>query len=258
MKGWKLDRWLTTQRRVAFLSAVGTAVCIAIAFAIDSYSLSERTWTAGNDPWKNVVIPAVIAPPFFYFLLTKVRQLAIARHRLEIVASTDSLTSCLNRAAFSTLVEAYLAKFENTARGLGAMLVVDLDHFKRVNDKFGHAAGDEALKAVTAAIRSALREVDLIGRIGGEEFCVFLPGARPDHCAQIAERIRSSVEQVDFKASEEKWPMSVSIGGATFSGTTTFSELFRSADRRLYEAKRAGRNQVVIDATDACLAPSLQ
>jgi diguanylate cyclase (GGDEF)-like protein len=213
---------------------------------MDSYSITEGRWALGTDPWKNVLIPAVIAPPAFFFLLTMVRQLTQARQQLEVVASTDSLTSCLNRAAFATLVEAYLEKFSHTPTSHGAMLVIDVDYFKRVNDALGHDVGDEALKAIASAIRGTLRNVDLVGRLGGEEFSVFLPGAPPEQCAEIAERIRLAVDRIEFAPDNERWPLSVSIGGIIFGSTATFSDLYRSADRQLYEAKRRGRNRVMI------------
>ncbi len=109
------------------------------------------------------------------------RQLANAHKQLTVIASTDGLTSCFNRAAFTTLVDAYLERVNQQERRCdGALLVMDVDHFKNVNDNFGHDAGDEALKLTAQSIRSTLREVDLVGRMGGEEFSVFLPGIASD------------------------------------------------------------------------------
>lgn len=254
----RLGRWLTSQKRVAVLTAAGTALCIVIALAFDSFSLASFTWEWGERPWNNVVIPLLLAPPLFYFLLTKLRALSIAHHRLEVVASTDSLTSCLNRAAFSTLVEAYLEKFgTDRTHGQGALLVIDVDHFKRINDSYGHDVGDEALCLIAAAIRQNLRERDLLGRLGGEEFSVFLPGATEPQSRKIAERIRETVEAVLFAPVADPHPLSVSIGGAPFAGGTTFSSLYRTADQRLYVAKRAGRNKVIM-ASGVDLPGSIQ
>ncbi|MCV0396178.1 MAG: GGDEF domain-containing protein [Rhizobiaceae bacterium] len=247
MRPNKFNLWLTSQYRVALLTALGTLFCIAVALVVDGYSIEEGRWRWGANPWNNVIIPLLVAPPLLYFLLTQMRRLSIAHRRLEIVASTDSLTSCLNRAAFATLVEAYLEKFADPPRhNQGAMLVIDVDHFKRINDTFGHDVGDDALKLIADSIREALRDVDLIGRLGGEEFCVFLPGATSEQCEGVAGRICRAVEDASFCPSGQRWPISVSIGAVPFAKTTTFSELYRVADQHLYEAKRSGRNKVVV------------
>jgi diguanylate cyclase len=173
------------------------------------------------------------------------RQLAIAHDQLLVVASTDGLTSCLNRVAFTTLVDAYLERVDRQERrGEGALLVMDVDHFKNVNDIYGHDAGDEALKLIVQSIRSTLREVDLVGRIGGEEFSVFLPGIPPERAFVVAERIRETVKAANFCPAGAPYNLSISIGGVTYLRSTSFSELFKLADRRLYDAKRNGRNRV--------------
>jgi GGDEF domain-containing protein len=163
--------------RVLLLTICGSLFCIGISFFVDGYSFRYHKWQLGSDPLNDLVIPLLLAPPFFFYLLCKQRELAIAHHELLKVASTDGLTSCLNRQAFTILVEAYL---ERTARlgtrSEGALMVIDVDHFKAVNDRFGHMSGDEALRMISGEIKECLREHDLVGRIGGEEFGVFLPG----------------------------------------------------------------------------------
>jgi diguanylate cyclase (GGDEF)-like protein len=126
----------------------------------------------------------------------------------------------------------------------GALLVMDVDHFKNVNDNFGHDAGDEALKLIAQSIRSTLREVDLVGRMGGEEFSVFLPGIASDRAVVVAERIREAVKAAEFCFEGVSCDLSISIGGATFVQRTSFSELYKLADKQLYDAKRKGRNRV--------------
>lgn len=162
-----------------------------------------------------------------------------------VVASTDGLTSCFNRVAFTTLVDAYLERVDQQERCRdGALLVMDVDHFKNVNDNFGHDAGDEALKLIAQSIKSTLREVDLVGRMGGEEFSVFLPGIAPDRVFLVAERIRETVKAANFCPEGTPCDLSISIGGATYVHTASFSELYKLADKKLYDAKRNGRNRV--------------
>ncbi len=238
--------------RVYALTALGTLVCIVVAFAFDGYSFATGEWRWGTDPLNNLLIPLLLAPPFFFYTLNKVRQLAIAHHELMTVASTDGLTNLFNRRAFTEMVDGYLMRVER-ARPKGGMLVVDVDHFKTVNDRFGHETGDEALKLVAELIRTSVRDTDLVGRLGGEEFGVFIPGQPPESVHGIAERIRAAVNQTDFNARGERHNLSVSVGGVTFDNCRSFSDLFRGADALLYDAKHNGRNRVEM----AALAPGV-
>jgi diguanylate cyclase (GGDEF)-like protein len=233
--------------RVYLLSVLGTLGCIAAAFAIDGYSFETGAWRWGSDPWNNLFIPLVLAFPLFVLLLSRQRALAIAHHQLMIVASTDGLTSCLTRSAFTTLVDAYLEKVAaEESRREGALLVIDVDNFKSINDSFGHDRGDEALKVIASTIKGAVREIDLVGRLGGEEFSVFLPGLDPDRTAAVAERIRAAISAAEFAPDGQRCALSVSVGGATFDRDASFAQLYKHADLRLYAAKRNGRNRVEI------------
>jgi diguanylate cyclase len=195
------------------------------------------------------VLPMVLSVPIMYFFASKLRELAIAQHELTIIASHDSLTTCLNRGAFITLVDAYLRQV-NEPDGLGGgLLVVDADNFKSINDRFGHAAGDVALRLIALGAASVLRAADLIGRVGGEEFAIFLPRAGMVEAQSIGELIRSAVGDLEFRPSGKPETLTVSVGGAVFQGPVSFGELFGSADACLYAAKRGGRNRVVFSTT---------
>jgi len=245
----KLDWSARGRARVWAYTTIGTAICIAFAFAFDSYDFATGTWKWGKDPFNNLVIPLLLAPPFFYLLLSKMQQLAVAHTELMTVASTDSLTSLLNRRAFTEMVDGYMKrveeaeKFESRHAG-GALLVIDVDHFKHVNDRFGHDTGDEALKLIAGTIRSAVRESDLVGRLGGEEFCVFIPGQSPEIASATAERIRRAVATTEFRPGGARHDLSVSVGGVAYDNHVPFSDLYRKADERLYAAKHNGRNRV--------------
>lgn len=239
-----LDFSTLGKARVVAGTVLGTLLCIAVAFAVDSYSFDEG-WRWGDAPINNLVIPLILAPPAFYILLGKLRELAIAHHELSVVSATDPLTSLLNRRAFTAIVDAYLDRMTGPSLPReGALLVIDVDHFKAVNDSFGHGSGDEALKLIAETIRSSVRENDVVGRLGGEEFCVFMPGTGQALTQQLAERIRASVSAVEFSPEGHPYPLSVSVGGASFSGSASFGDLYRQADFGLYEAKRNGRNRV--------------
>lgn len=243
----RLDLSSRGKPRVYLLTAVGTCFCSLAAFVLDSYSFETGVWRWGEQPINNLLIPFLLAPPFFWFLLSKLRELSIAHHELMNVAATDPLTSCLNRRAFTALVDGYLERVEQQKEHHGgALLVLDVDHFKAVNDSFGHEHGDVALKLIADTIKSSVREIDLVGRLGGEEFSVFLPNLDPSRTAMVADRIRAAISAASFAPEGQPHRLSISVGGATFDRRATFADLYRHADQRLYAAKNAGRNRVDI------------
>ena len=248
----RLDLSSQGRARVVLWTVLGTIGCIAVTLLFDSLSFGSldqaqrlRSITA------DIVIPLILAGPLLFFFSSKLRELAIAHHKLAIYASTDSLTTVLNRGAFTTLVDAYLSQVRQNERGVGgALLVIDVDHFKAINDSFGHDYGDEALRLIARTIKGALRGVDLVGRIGGEEFGVFMPGTPPSNAEAAAERIRKAIAEAEFLPDGVESKLSVSVGGATFDHRVAFLALYRAADRQLYEAKEAGRNRVAFSSVD--------
>lgn len=249
----QIDLSPTSWGRVVAVTVAGTAVCIAAAFLVDSFNFPylspEALWRA---QLTDLLLPLILASSFFFFLMWKMRQLAIAQKALAVVAATDSLTAVFNRGAFSMLVEAYLEQARShSVVNAGALLIVDADHFKSVNDRLGHDCGDQALKLIAKTIQGQLRGADIVGRIGGEEFAVFLPGADPSQSWLVAETIRRRVREAEFSPGGRPCPLSVSIGGVAFSGPTTYAEMFVVADKHLYEAKSNGRDQVSFEPAAA-------
>ncbi|MBZ9741296.1 MULTISPECIES: GGDEF domain-containing protein [unclassified Mesorhizobium] len=251
----KLDLSPTSWGRVIAVTAAGTAFFIAVAFFVDSFNFPYLSPEAvRRAQLTDLLLPLVLGGSFLFFLMWKIRQLAIAQRDLSVIAATDSLTAVLNRGAFSMLVEAYLEqtrKPEETRSG--ALLIIDADHFKAINDRLGHDCGDQALRLIAQAIKGQLRGSDIVGRIGGEEFGVFLPGVDPSQSWLIAESIRRRIREMDFSPGGLSCPLSVSIGGTSFSGPTTYEAIFSAADRRLYAAKSNGRDQVSFDPAEASL-----
>jgi diguanylate cyclase (GGDEF)-like protein len=173
-------------------------------------------------------------------------ELAEAYSRLSEKARHDDMTGLLNR-------ETFFGTLKNTRRrtDTGTLLIIDADNFKYINDTHGHQQGDEALLLISNAIQNAVRDDDLVGRIGGEEFAAFLNGATAEEALVAAERIRLAVDALRFSPGEGKYlPLSVSIGAARLRPHASWSEMMREADRRLYEAKRRGRNRVVFEDGD--------
>ncbi|MGC4249930.1 MAG: GGDEF domain-containing protein [Sphingobium sp.] len=171
-------------------------------------------------------------------------ELTQAHEMLKRAAESDSLTGVLNRGGFFRRLEK-----RHGADGTGWLLMLDMDHFKSINDRYGHEVGDRALQAVAAILRRALRGEDIIGRLGGEEFGIYLPEATGDMAANIAERLRRRVEETPV-ADLEGHPvsMTVSIGMVGIGEQAALRDCLRMADIALYEAKRKGRNQVILAA----------
>jgi diguanylate cyclase (GGDEF)-like protein len=179
----------------------------------------------------------------------RARELRAVMEKLEEVSITDGLTQIYNHRY---LISRLHYEFERAKRyGLAiSLIMLDIDHFKVYNDNNGHLAGDDALRKVAKLIHGAIRETDIVGRYGGEEFAVILLHADMIQMAEVAERIRRTIEQVPFP-NEELQPMgkiTVSIGGSCLSdGMMTMEDLIKSADEALYRAKRNGRNQVTLE-----------
>jgi len=167
------------------------------------------------------------------------------KERYEFLARTDPLTGCANRR---TLLEKLHSEIERARRyGLAlSVLMIDLDHFKRVNDTRGHLTGDDALRQVAQLLRSVMRSVDVVARYGGEEFLVVLPETAAAGAMSFAERVRERVADHDFAAGGDPLSVTVSVGVATVDpGTETDADdLLARADAALYRAKRDGRNLV--------------
>jgi diguanylate cyclase (GGDEF)-like protein len=164
--------------------------------------------------------------------------------KLKERARTDDLTALPNFRAFRERIDTEIERASRYQSQFG-ILVLDLDRFKNYNDTYGHLAGNDALQRVAAVIREAVRAVDFPARYGGEEFAVVLPQTDMSSIKYVAERIRASVE--GLPAPRDGAVVTISVGGALFPvDGVTVAELFQVADERLYEAKRLGRNRVVV------------
>lgn len=196
----------------------------------------------------NSILPILTAFPaaFIIFLQNAklkraLAELSQAHAQLHEKYRRDGLTGFLSREAFFDQM-----RQSRRQSDAGVLLLIDADHFKRINDTFGHLTGDEALVMISRTIQGSIRELDFVGRVGGEEFCVFLPSTSREEAATIAERIRTSIEQIDFRPdASRKHRLTVSIGVAMAQAGQSRTQLMQQVDRCLYEAKEQGRNRVV-------------
>ena len=172
---------------------------------------------------------------------------ALAHDRLERLAAVDPLTDAYNRRfGLARLREEY-SRAVRAESPLG-VLMLDLDHFKAVNDTYGHLVGDRVLKAVAGACHRVVREGDVLIRFGGEEFLVLLPGAGPSDVREVGERIRRAVAETSVVEGDQRIVVTVSLGGTTYTDATTESPdaLVAQADAALYDAKEGGRDRLVL------------
>lgn len=167
--------------------------------------------------------------------------------KIKVLSQEDPLTKTFNRRHINTVAEEEISKLHKNSSSL-ALIVLDIDHFKKVNDKYGHAAGDAALLACVDVIKKNIRATDYVGRIGGEEFCIILPNTNESEAKVLAERIRVNLSSHPVMWENEQISITGSFGvtSLTSNGKSEWSKLLNKADLAMYEAKNNGRNQVVM------------
>lgn len=249
MSAWRLWRvrgkpWLDSDRLCFAVFAIGSAILVArcIMLLLGGVNAIDRGQGDFN-----------LSMSVFFQSLPMIATLGIAlmakdrlQTELERIAAVDPLTGVANRRSFEAEAERTLLAAARRKTPV-SMLLIDADHFKRINDRFGHETGDLALLEIVAALRDSLRASDLLGRYGGEEFAALLPDADQANALVVAERLRAAVEIREFQVGDQAIPLRVSIGVATVipeQGQSKLSLLLRAADLALYAAKAAGRNRV--------------
>ncbi len=201
---------------------------------------------ASTIAWTNYIAFIGLAVTTGAYLFHILRSSDLDNYQLRVMlenrSQSDFLTGVLNRAGWNNRAM-LLVKDSNQRNRPVSMLFIDIDHFKRINDERGHVAGDEVLEAIARLLPTCLRGVDMIARLGGEEFVVLMPGATQDVANRVAERVRIQVEE-HFK----KFTVTVSIGVAQLASGETLEQLQVRADAAMYQAKRNGRNRTELAA----------
>lgn len=176
-------------------------------------------------------------------LAQQARQHRVACTQAEYLACRDSLTALYNRRAFLQMAQPIWSNAQRNARPL-SMIMIDLDHFKRINDQHGHAAGDRALEVSATLFEQACRGGDLLCRWGGEEFLMLLPETDMEQACAFAERVRAALEHLGLPVESQSIFLTASFGIAEATGKSTLEDLIKAADLRLYDAKTHGRNRI--------------
>lgn len=231
--------WLWIYRKTLLLMGLSVAVSVVATVVF------MGIFSAGvNMPGLliAIILPICIGGPMTLIFSIGTERLRHANNQLMRLATIDGLTGLLNRRAFAAAVEKYCT----APHRRGVLLVIDADHFKLVNDRFGHDQGDEALRDIANAIQRAIGGIGMTGRLGGEEFGVYLPGMGLGQAEHAADDLRRAVGDIPFMPEGVPCPLSISIGGAAHDRPTLFRTIYREADERLYSAKQRGRDCVAL------------
>ena len=221
----------------------GLCLTIAIILAIES-SLVDASDVSIVTYWQRNYIPLTAILLFIagyaVWEYRAHRQSDIERQRLEKITITDLLTGAFNRRYLTEETQGEIAKARRYGQKIG-LLMLDIDHFKHINDQFGHGAGDQVLKELVMRVKGQLREADTLARWGGEEFLILLPHCTLDDTLGLAEKLRKSIADNAFP---EVGSVQISIGVSEYRPRETFIEWLDRTDRAMYRAKSKGRNTV--------------
>ena len=244
---WKFGQFVAvnSRRRVAELSLLSTVICVLISIAILFFvTLVSKSVTFGEEIIPAVAIPLILAPIMSYIIFTQSYQLTQAMVILEDLSRIDSLTGLFNARFFTELVEMELAvasRYDFSS----SLLVIDLDHFKKINESYGHLAGDEVIRIISNVIRGNVRRTDLVGRLGGEEFIVFLPHTNLEGAMIAADRVRGIISESEITFKDDRIDVTASVGVAsTDIEVKNIEHLLQNAESALAIAKDKGRNLI--------------
>lgn len=246
---WLTDLLRVRSQKVVFLwTGLVVVLCVAAPVLSVAALLSNFPWLPPRFYWGVLavagVIPLIIVPPIAFVALNILRLMTLTIEKVDEFVRYDTLTGVLSRAYL-------LGKTRDALPGGGSFLMVDADHFKSINDTHGHDIGDAALKCIAVSLRKALSSEALIGRLGGEEFGVFLPGADETTAAAIADSLCVAMRREGAVVEGINLAMTVSVGGAVHVRTDNLEKTMKRADEALYQAKRSGRDRFfIIDASN--------
>ena len=283
----RIDSWSVSARRQTGFSETEAAECTMHRFyhpeenrqgrAAEQVDCARREgwhldegWCVRKDGsrfWCQILVAAIEGAvgvvSGFTVVLRDTTERRLSSEELRRLLTTDYLTGAINRSHFNEMAEREMQRYQRYGGAL-SVIMLDIDHFKRINDNFGHAAGDHLLRSLVESCRAELRANDVLARLGGEEFVVLLPGIGLDGAAETAERLRARVARDLAFLDGAPVGVTVSLGCATMTGDgCALDSTLEVADQALYRAKQFGRNRVEVGGpgsaiVDAAVAPSRQ
>lgn len=258
--GFAVCRWLKMNAETREIPVIMLTVRTALADKVEGLNIGADDYLAKpfqDEELEARIFAALRVKATHAELKERNQQLESMLHHVEALAITDPLTGLFNRRRFADVLKREFAvtkRYKNTL----SCLMIDLDHFKHINDRYGHDAGDLVLKEVARKIQETLREVDVPARYGGEEFAVLLPHTSKRDAMIVAERVCAIVRKVEMKLGNDVLKLSASVGVSgnidVLSGQA--EDLVKAADFALYEAKRRGRDRAVLFDEKTSLPPT--
>lgn len=229
---------------ITVMSVVGSWLIMLISHLAANlalgHGLSSTSFIIGT------ITPALVAPGVSVYFVHILHELEKARHQAYTLAVTDALTGVYNRRYFMGQAEAEFAKSLRYKTPV-SIIMMDVDHFKSVNDTYGHDGGDNVLKAISHAASESVRGQDILARFGGEEFIVLLPQTGGDEALLVAERIRHEIGVQQVQHGDQTIQVTASLGVATLTkNVSSLSALLKRADEALYRCKAEGRNRCIL------------
>ena len=241
-------------RHLANIGRFNSVVILTLAAALASLAITLVTVILLNRQgyglqtdiaaYLAIGVALAVTLPFAWYLIDLLLRVHRDEQEMRSLASYDSLTGLLSRHAFFDNSNNYVSLAQREHRPF-SVLIIDLDHFKLINDRYGHPAGDAVLKLFADVVNSVARRSDIIGRLGGEEFAVVLPSTTADEAQEFAERLHHAINQAVLKFNGNAIRYTASIGLTEFDTESedSIDDLLARADLALYQAKQAGRNQ---------------
>ncbi|KXF76861.1 diguanylate cyclase [Paramesorhizobium deserti] len=226
--------------------SVDSDVTALIRYVIEANSLAALFLIAALLCGIFLIYPLIRIQAQDHGKLQEMTQILSARSEsLAQAALTDGLTGMQNRRYFDEALKEYLAQFGRINKPVGLM-ILDLDHFKSINDTYGHDVGDAVLRAVARCLKDYTRYHDVVARLGGEEFAVVAPNMDKDLLAKLADRIRKAISELNITIEDAQLKVTTSIGVAVWDRRESWQEFYRRADKLLYNAKNLGRDRVCV------------